>query len=58
MQEYTFVGKEKLPDCQNHDEIFVAFSLQQLSLLEMLVNSYIEEEKKPTLKAVKVEEAA
>ena len=50
VQEYTFVGKEKFPDCQNHDEIFEAFSLQQLSILEMLVNSYVEEEegkKKP-----------
>lgn len=46
VQEYTFVGKEKFPDCQNHDEIFVAFSLQQLSILEMLVNSYTKEEKK------------
>lgn len=46
VQEYTFVGKEKFPDCQNQDEIFVAFSLQQLSILEMLVNSYKKEEKK------------
>lgn len=57
VQEYTFVGKENFLDCQNHNEISVAFSLQQLSILEMLVNSYIEEEKK-ALKAVKVEEAA
>lgn len=58
MQEHTFVGKEKFLDCQNHSEIFVAFSLQQLSILEMLFNSYIEEEEKKALKTVKVEEAA
>lgn len=45
-QEYTFIGKEKFPDCQNQDEIFVAFSLQQLSILEMLVNSHTKEGKK------------
>jgi len=43
-QEYTFVGKEKFPDCQKHDEIFGAFSLQQVSIPEMLVNSQVEED--------------
>lgn len=46
VQEYTFIGKEKFPECQKHNEIFGAFGLPQLSILEMLVNSYIEEEEK------------
>lgn len=46
MQDHMFVRKEKFLDCQNHNEISVAFSLQQLSILEILVNSYIEEEEK------------
>lgn len=33
VQEHTFVRKEKFLDCQNHDEIFGAFSVQQLSIL-------------------------
>lgn len=44
VQEYTFIGKEKFLECQKHNEIFEAFSLPQFSILEMLVNSYIEEE--------------
>lgn len=44
VQVYIFIGKEKIPECQKHNEIFGAFGLPQLSILEMLVNSYIEEE--------------
>lgn len=41
--------ERKVPRLTKHDEIPGAFSSQQLSILEMLVNSYVEEEeqKKP-----------
>lgn len=36
--------ERKVPRLTKHDELPGAFSLQQHSILEMLVNSYVEEE--------------
>lgn len=57
-QEYTFAGKVKFPDCQKHGEIFGAFILQQLFILEMLVNPCVEKEEgeNKAMKALQVRE--
>lgn len=50
MSAQVYICRErKVPRLAKHDEIPGAFSSQQLSILEMLVNSYVEEEeqKKP-----------